>query len=183
VLPLEAVNKKRLRKILPSTKLTSDDARNNLIQGESMQIELSKDEYRSLLDLLVIAEWVLNVHNEDPEPTNKRYHEVEQKIFSYAGKMGFVEIIEYDIKYNEFFPTADLEEGESRDYLDEYDNNTFWTELVDRLIERDVIKEIGEKKLEKLTIEKRYEKEQPLADKYGTEFEKNGLDNLVLKTV
>ena len=53
--------------------------------------------------------------------------------------------------------------------------------MVDRLIERDVIKEIGEKKLEKLTIEKRYEKEQPLADKYGTEFEKNGLDNLVLK--
>ena len=65
--------------------------------------------------------------------------------------------------------------------IDKYDNDTFWDELIERLVERDVFREIGEARLRKMTIEERWKAEDPLREKYGIEFEKNGLDNVEIR--
>ncbi|MFQ5686990.1 MAG: hypothetical protein ACE5GV_10055, partial [Candidatus Scalindua sp.] len=139
-----------------------------------MQIELSKKEYKNLIDMIQIAEWVMNAHKIKKDPSIEKYSKLEQKIYSFADKMGCENLIEYDKEMNEYFPTKELDEGQGMQYIDEYDNDSFWDELIDRLVARDIIKKIGEKKARKLTFEERLEAEEPLREKYSIEFEQNG---------
>ena len=112
-----------------------------------MKLELSKDEYRSLIDMIYIAEWVMNAHKIEKDPSTEKYAELEQRISSFADKMGYQDLIVYDEDLKRYFPTRKLEDGPARQYIEEYDNDSFWDELIERLIERDVLREIGEEKL------------------------------------
>ena len=61
----------------------------------------------------------------------------------------------------------------------EFENDTFWDELLHRLVERDLIKqEGGVENVMNMDIRERFEKEEPLEKMYDTEFEVNGLDNI-----
>lgn len=143
-----------------------------------MQIELSKKEYRNLLDLLIIAEFVLNGHKLEQDKSNEKYSEVMQKIFSYADKAGFTGLIEFDGK--QYYPTQEIEENNLK-HIDDHDNESFWYELLNRMVVRDLINELGEKKYRKLSDDECREKEEPLIEQYSAEFERNGIDNLVIK--
>ena len=37
-----------------------------------MKIEFSKTEYRTLVEMLYLAEWVLISHDEEPDPSKER---------------------------------------------------------------------------------------------------------------
>jgi hypothetical protein len=89
--------------------------------------------------------------------------------------------MQYDEELEQYFPTSLLEDGPAMQYIDEYDNDTFWDELTERLVERDVFRELGAGKLRKMTFEERWEAEEPLREKYGIEFEKNGIDNVEIR--
>lgn len=146
-----------------------------------MQVELSKEEYRNLIDMIQIAEWVMNAHKTEEDPSTEKYSKLEQKIFSFANKMGCENLIEYDKEMNRYFPTKEFDEGQGMQYIDEYNNDSFWDELLDRIVVRDVIQKIGEKKARELTFEECLEVEEPLREKYSIEFEQNGLDNIEIK--
>ena len=109
----------------------------------------------------------------------KKYDEIEQYIYSFAKDFGLEKYIEFSKKYNKFFPTRELEEGtDVEQYREEYDNETFWEDLIDRLTRRDFIKKYGEETVKKMSLEERIEKEYPFEEKYRNEFEKNGIENL-----
>ena len=105
---------------------------------------------------------------------------MEQKIYSYAKELGFDKSVEYDSDYEMFSPTRKYEDtSESLDFIDEFQNDTFWEELVHNLIDRDLIKqESSVKNMERMPRNKRIEQMLKLEDYYRTEFENNGLDNL-----
>jgi hypothetical protein len=146
-----------------------------------MQIELSKEEYRNLIDMIQIAGWVMNAHKTEKDSSTEKYSKLEQKIYSFANKIGCENLIEYDKETDEYFPTKEFDEGQGMQYIEEYDNDSFWDELIDRLVARDVIQKIGEKKVRKITLEERFEAEEPFIEKYSIEFEQNGLDNIEIK--
>ena len=54
-----------------------------------MKIDFTKEEYRYLLDMVEIAEWVLNSHRTYPSDEIRVYSEVNQKILSYSKDLGF----------------------------------------------------------------------------------------------
>jgi len=148
------------------------------IKGDIMQIEISKKEYRSLIDMIQIASWVLNAHKIEKDSSLKKYDDIKQKIYSLASEMGCEELILYDEKLKAYFPTRKFDEGQGMGYIDEYDNDTFWDELADRLVIRDVMRKVGEEKYKRLKLEKRFEAEEPIREMYNIEFEENGLDNI-----
>jgi hypothetical protein len=102
------------------------------------------------------------------------------QFYSYAEDMGYGNHVKYDTELKRFFPTKEFEEtSKYRDFIDEFENDTFWDELLHRLVERDLIKqEGGVKNVMNIDIRERFEKEEPLEKKYATEFEVNGLDNI-----
>jgi hypothetical protein len=147
-----------------------------------MKIEFTKAEYRDLLDMVYIAEWIMKAHKIEDDPRTKCYEELGQKIMSDAEKMGFGHLIEYAPEYDKYFPTRIFEDASSaHGFIDEYDNDSFWEELVNRLAERDLIRqEGGLSNVLRLSIEERLEKQFQLEGKYAVEFEENGLENIVI---
>ena len=145
-----------------------------------MQIDFTKVEYRDLLDMIYIADWVLNAHKMADDPRTKRYGKLEQKILSYAEKMGFGHLVMYEPKFEKYFPTSTFEDlSPAYNFIKEYDNDTFWEELMYRLAERDLIKQEGSlSNVLRLPVEERLEKQFRLEEKYAVEFEENGLDNI-----
>jgi hypothetical protein len=66
-----------------------------------------------------------------------------------------------------YYPTRELEEGGAHDCVDEYDNDTFWAELVDRLVRRDLIQqEGGLEKVMQMSQEERIRKMIRLEEQY-----------------
>jgi hypothetical protein len=147
-----------------------------------MQIEFSKEEYRTFLEILEIANWVLFVHRTDEPEDRKKYHNFEQKIFRFAEEIGFGNLIIYDEKMGKYFPTREHDENSSvRPFIEEFEEATFWDELSDRLADRDMLHELGENKLLSMTTEQRFMAHFDFEEKYQEEFQKHGIDRLEIK--
>ncbi len=145
-----------------------------------MKIEFTQEEYKCLVDMLYVAEWVLNAHRVEDDPRTESYGKLEQKIYSYAKDMGFEDLIEYASDYGTYDPTRKYEDTcPLVEFIDEFENETFWEELVDRLANRDLIRQVGGvENLSKLSFEERIKKTLPLEQKYSSEFEERGLDGV-----
>ena len=76
-------------------------------------------------------------------------------------------------------PSREYEEKSGiRDLIDEYDDDSFWDQLVDRLTERDVRAKAGLAQSEQLSVQAYYALADPIAEVYEQEFEGNGLNRL-----
>lgn len=144
-----------------------------------MKIELTKDEYRLLLDVVSIADWVMCAHKSDPDERLDPYLELQQKIFSLAKEAGFDNLISYDQTHKSYYPTMEFESSSSdQAFLDEYDEDTFWGLLSGRLAQRDLVSEMGEEAFLAMDEADRMTLADNKADIYLDEFEANGLMNL-----
>jgi flagellar motor component MotA len=148
-----------------------------------MKVDLSEKEYRVLLDILYIAEWVLTACKVERDPRVEKYEEIVQRFYSLAEEMGCEKLMEFDDHLGKFFPTRKYEDSsKSMMFVEEFEEDTFWDELVHRLSYRDVINHVGGiAKLKELPLQKQFELEAPFEQKYYEEFEKNGLNNLIIE--
>jgi hypothetical protein len=143
-----------------------------------MKINYTKKEYRLLLDMVEIAEWVLNAHKSDPSDEINIYSELYQKILSHAKEMGFENLITYDKDLGGYFATAEYEESGHMRYIEEFEDDVFWDALPSRLAVRDLVKQVGEKKYEEMEFVERATKLVELESVYYDELEEHGIDNL-----
>jgi len=144
-----------------------------------MEIKFTKKQYEDLIKLVYLGEWMINAYHTNDRVKN--FEELEQYILSFYKDFGMEKYIVFDERLKRFFNTkAFEEETEVEQYIDEYNDNTFWDELLYRLANRDFVEQYGEKAIKKMTWEERIEKEQPFIEKYANEFERNGIKNLVI---
>lgn len=146
-----------------------------------MNLELTEKEYGMLLDMLYIAESVMNSYVIGQRPETESYRSLEQKILSCANDMGCKPFVDYDEKLETYFPSRKVEEGPAAVFIDEYDDYTFWEQLVSRLAERDFVKREGMERIRRMKPEQRITKLGRLEERYHSEFETHGLDRLILK--
>lgn len=154
-----------------------------------MKLQLTSKEYRRILQMLYFADRVLNGRRED-EPTGLRLKcdEVLQTFLASATQFGCADLVEeFDEGQFDFSEAMPDEPGVS-DVVKDYDNDTFWQELVARLAERDYEQLHGRPAIpdpdgppESENDEDTRETElQRLEDEYWREFETNGVKNLLL---
>ncbi|MEK7072285.1 MAG: hypothetical protein AAB969_01825 [Patescibacteria group bacterium] len=146
-----------------------------------MQIELSKEQYETLLKLVYLGNWVANSSRIDDKLEN--YEKVEDHIFSFAKEFGFPEFVDdEETDKGKFYPTRMFEEDtEVNKLVDDYDNETFWQELPHRLGDRDFVREYGEDKIKEMSREERFSKNYEFIDKWQEELEDNGINRLDVK--
>ena len=149
-----------------------------LHEWNDMKIDFTKNEYRFLLDMVEMAEWVLNSRKTDSSDEVKEYSEVYQKILSHAKEMGFENLITYDENLDGYYATAEYEESEHMRYIEEFEDDVFWEALPHRLAVRDLVEQFGEKKYMEMEFEERVSKILDLEEIYNKELEENGIDNL-----
>jgi hypothetical protein len=161
----------------PATKNTTARKGNPL-----MKIDLTKEEYRNLIDMLYIANWVMNAFKSETEPEMDKYQQLQQKIYARAQEAGMANLIEFKEELQTYYETEEFEEESScHEIIDEYDNNQFWDRLVEELTVRDLHAELDARKIKEKDADSYFERFSAIQKKYTKEFEKNGLNNLMLK--
>jgi hypothetical protein len=145
-----------------------------------MKIEISKEEYRALLDVLHIAEWVIQAHKSEKDPRAEPFDRIIQKFYALAGTMGLERLIRYEPGAKQYVLTKQFDDAtKSWELIDEFIDDIFWDELAHRLAERDAARTIGGyEQLDRLGRQERTSLEGPVLDRYQRELDDNGLERL-----
>ena len=131
-----------------------------------MQIEFTKKEFRRLLDMVYIGNWILN--STRGEDRFQDYDKVESLLFSKARAEGMGALAE--VWNGEVIPSRAFAEGGIHEAIMEYENNVFFDILAEDLARRDMdYAPISNQNYDEL-IER--------MDEYMEEFERNGTDRL-----
>lgn len=151
-----------------------------------MKIHFTKKEYRLLLDMIKMADWVLNAHSVEKEEfkATEHYRAISQKIMSYAKEAGSEDRVTFDQQLERYFTTYDYEmEGEYMELVRKFEDETFWDLLIQRLAERDFLDQTPESVGIKMSNEDIYARIEELKEPYGEELSECGIDNLkIVKT-
>ncbi len=145
-----------------------------------MNIDVSKEEYAKLVDLLYMASVVATANGTRDTPVTRSYEAVIQKFFALASRMDQGDKIVYDFDLEKFLPAESFERSSAaRTLLDEFTDESFWHELIERLTDRDLEHQVGgADKLRSLSMEERFDLETPVEERYLDEFEQHGIERL-----
>lgn len=147
-----------------------------------MELNLTKEQYISLVKALTIASWVASsVDEEEFNSLCSELEDIEQTVLSVSDKFGASSHIYFDPESKTHFPTQ-LIEGEIAAFLECYDDFVFWDELNHRLARRDFVEEYGLDKVEKMDPLNRMELEEEFIEKYSEEFTTHGVERLQINS-
>ena len=133
-----------------------------------MKLELTTKQFRRLLDMAYIGNWILNSTRGDDR--FKDYDEVESLLFAKAREEGMGVLAE-DWQ-GEVVPSRAFAEGGIHEAIMEYENNVFFDILAEDLARRD---------MEDASIDQNnYEELSSRIDAYIAEFEEHGTDNILV---
>ena len=133
-----------------------------------MNLELSKKQFRRLLDMAYIGNWILNSTRGDDR--FRDYDEVESLLFAKARELGMTALAE-DWQ-GEVVPSRAFAEGGIHEAIMEYENNVFFDILAEDLARRD---------MDDAPIdESNYDELNSRIDAYIAEFEQHGTDNILV---
>ena len=133
-----------------------------------MKLELTTKQFRRLLDMAYIGNWILNSTRGDDR--FRDYDEVESLLFAKAREEGMPTMAE-DWQ-GEVVPSRAFAEGGIHEAIMEYENNVFFDILAEDLARRDMDDApIDESNYDELTSR---------IDAYIAEFEQHGTDNILV---
>ena len=133
-----------------------------------MQLELSKKEFRRLLDMVYIGNWILN--STRGEDRFQDYDNVESLLFEKARQEGMTVLAERYL--GETVPSRAFVEGGIHEAIMDYENNVFFDILAEDLARRD---------MDDAPIdETNYAELSHRIEAYINEFEENGTDNVLV---
>jgi len=134
----------------------------------NMKLELTAKEFRRLLDMAYIGNWVLNSTRGDDRFAD--YDRVESILFARAAESGMTALAE--VYQGEIIPSKAFAEGGIHEAIMEYENNVFFQILAEDLARRD---------MEEAAIdESNYAELASRIDAYISEFEENGTNNVLV---
>ena len=131
-----------------------------------MKLELTKKQFRRLLDMAYIGNWILNsTRGEDRIPD---YDEVESLLFSKAKEEGMDILAE--VYEGEVIPSRAFAEGGIHEAIMAYEDVTFFEILAEELALRDL-------DADRATAEN-YDEVMERMEEYMGEFEAHGTDHI-----
>ena len=134
-----------------------------------MQLELSKKEFRRLLDMVYIGNWILNsTRGGDRIPD---FDELESYLFSLCKQEGMASLSEEIGGVS--VPSRAFSEGGIHEAIMDYEDATFFEILAEELAHRDLY--LSGNPLDTVELSARIQA-------YISEFEENGLANLLVDT-
>ena len=131
-----------------------------------MELNLTEKQFRRLLDLVYIGNWVLNSTRGDDRI--QEYDEVESRVFAHCLDHGMAKLVElYD---GELIPSRAFAEGGIHEAIMAYEDVTFFEILAEEL----ALKDLGEPTREN------YNDILERMEEYMGEFEENGTDHVTV---
>lgn len=135
-----------------------------------MNIELTEREFRLLLDMVYIGNWILNSARGGRRI--REYDELESKIFAHCAKnKKFHSLLSiYD---GEVLPSAAYENGGIHEAIVDYEDTVFFEILAEELARKDMdFAPINAENFPELAVR---------IEEYIAEFEENGVENITVE--
>ena len=133
-----------------------------------MKIELTEQQFRYLLDLVYIGNWVINSTRENDRI--QEYDQVESLVFSHCLQHKMPKLVE--LYQGNLIPSRAYAEGGIHEAIACYEDNVFYEILAEELSRRDMdYPEITDDNYDEIVTR---------MDRYMSEFELSGVDHLVL---
>ena len=133
-----------------------------------MKIELTEQQYRYLLDLVYIGNWVMNSTRESDRI--KEYDQVESLIFSHCLDHKMSKLVE--LYRGELIPSRAFADGGIHEAIESYEDVVFYEILAEELALRDMD--------DPPITEENYDEVMSRMDEYLGEFEQHGTDNITV---
>ena len=131
-----------------------------------MNIELTEKEFRRLLDMVYIGNWVLNSCRENDR--FQVYDDLEEKLFSLCRLHGMDALVQWWEGHD--YPSRAFAEGGIHEAIADYEDAVFYDILAEELARRDMSEEaISQNDEEELNNR---------MEEYFAEFEKHGIENV-----
>ena len=131
-----------------------------------MNIELSDQEFRRLLDMVYIGNWILNSTRGDDRFED--YDLMQEKLFSLCPANGMRSLVQ--TWRGHIFPSKAYEDGGIHEAIADYEDAVFYNILAEELARRDLgLEDSDPENFDELTAR---------MEDYLDEFEKNGLDTV-----
>lgn len=147
-----------------------------------MKVHFTKREYQLLLDMVYMVDWVLHAHREAEKEETAIYRELLQKIMSQAGEMGLENLVSRRDDNGRWMCSKEFVDATPAvRQLEDFENATFWEELLERLGRRDFIRAYGRDAIAAMPLEERFAKEMEIWQQYDEEFARNGVENIEVK--
>lgn len=134
-----------------------------------IRFDLSTKEFRRLLDLVYIGNWVLNSTRGDDRIPD--YDDMESRIFAGCLQEKGMEAL-YDIDRGVVLPSVAFSEGGIHEAIMDYEESVFFDILAEELARRDMEEED--------VPQENYQELEVRMEEYLEEFDENGVDNLFL---
>ena len=136
-----------------------------------MKIELSEQQFRYLLDLVYIGNWIINSTREESDRI-REYDDVESMIFSHCLHHRMGKLVElYDD--GQLIPSRAFADGGIHEVIEQYEDVTFFEILAEELALRDMDGE-------PMTGEN-YAALKARIDAYLSEFDRYGTDHITVE--
>lgn len=133
-----------------------------------MHLDLTEQQYRYLLDLVYIGNWVINSTRE--QDRIKEYDKVESLVFSHCVDHKMQKLVE--LYHGELIPSRAFADGGIHEAIENYEDVVFYEILAEELALRDMDGQ-------PLTREN-YGELMNRIDEYLSEFDKHGTDNVTV---
>ena len=133
-----------------------------------MKIELTDKQFRRLLDMVYIGNWILNSARGDDRFTD--YDEVESKLFGLCKGTPLASLTE--VWDGEDVPSKAFSDGGIHEAIRDYEDTVFFEILAEELARRDMDYQPISKE--------NYDELMSRMDEYINEFEAHGTDNILV---
>ncbi len=133
-----------------------------------MKIELTDKQFRRLLDMVYIGNWILNSARGDDRFTD--YDEVESKLFGLCKGTPLASLTE--VWDGEDVPSKAFSDGGIHEAIMDYEDTVFFEILAEELARRDMDYQPISKE--------NYDELMSRMDEYINEFEAHGTDNILV---
>lgn len=128
-----------------------------------MNIELSEKEFRRLLDMVYIGNWILNSTRENDRFED--YDFIQEKLFAHCAAHGMKSLIQSRLGH--IYPSKAYTEGGIHEAIADYEDAVFFNILAEELARRDLgLEDCEPADYSELTAR---------MEEYLDEFDKNGL--------
>ena len=135
----------------------------------AVTIEFTDKEFRRLLDMVYIGNWILNSTRGTERFADYDY--IESKVFAQCAKLPEMHAL-FEIRDGEVLPPRAYEDGGIHEAILDYEDTVFFEILAEELARKDMdFEPIGPDNFLELTDR---------IDEYIEEFEQNGVENISL---
>ncbi len=143
-----------------------------------IKLTFTEEQYKKLVETIFLGSWMLN--STRLEDLDEAAEEIRELILSRYKEANLEDKVVYQEEMKIHDLTIDYESELLDQYIEEYDEFSFWDKLVEKLTEKEMVQTFGADVVSAPLTDEMLKTQLDLEEKIGQELEEKGITNLHL---